>query len=86
MPPLPVRYVDAGDLAQLLHCKHCGRITSYTMKVPVTGVWTWTVDERGVAESDAQDVKYGADPKTVTCEDCGKRSPNPNLKETSPGR
>ena len=44
------------------------------------GWWKELIDENGeVVETNLDSVKYGSQPKTVKCAECGKTNRNPNF-------
>lgn len=48
------------------------------------GWWECLIDSTGsVEETNLDKVKYGPNPKTVKCAECGKRNPNPRMKKPS---
>jgi acyl-coenzyme A thioesterase PaaI-like protein len=65
---------------RLVRCS-CGCAT-FTRRTKVTGYWetTLTVDDNGrvTSEGNGDSVRELAEPKTVRCDDCGKRYPNPD--------
>ena len=57
----------------------CGG-THFVRTSRVSGPWLETLDSDGqVIDSDLDNLKYSAQPKTVKCENCGKRQPNPDF-------
>lgn len=60
-------------------CK-CGS-TGFTKKTPMRGVWIERLIslESGfeILESSTDGLSEGKRPKTITCDTCGKRHPNP---------
>lgn len=62
-------------------CPHCGG--EYFTRV--YAVWgTWPESGRFVGgdlkseDGSTDNLIFGSEPKTITCDDCGKRSPNPH--------
>jgi predicted RNA-binding Zn-ribbon protein involved in translation (DUF1610 family) len=64
-------------------CPKCGG-TYFYRSYQVHGQWTelTVIDENGfrVEESYTDNIKYGKEPKTIKCADCGKRVPNPDYE------
>ena len=63
-------------------CQYCGGTSGVVEVTQVSGpwkrYWTW---EGEITQTDIEGLKHGPVPKTVTCQDCGKRFPNPHLKK-----
>jgi len=56
-------------------CEH----PEYTTRHRARGIWTETRDRSGrVLEANNDDITVGPEPKTATCDYCGKRFPNPH--------
>jgi hypothetical protein len=77
-PPL-----DSVPLHPIVRCS-CGS-QMFVRTTAVRGVWReWVVyDDDGTenhekSESTTDGIIYGAQPKTITCANCGKRRPNPS--------
>ena len=74
---------DSIAVQRLVRCS-CGGAT-FTKRTRVRGVWetTLTVHEDGrvSSEGNGDSIREIEEPKTLRCDDCGKRHPNPALPE-----
>ena len=59
-------------------CPKCGGISGFTMNRKTGGWWKSYCTWDGIVEDTSlDDVIVSPYPKTVICDDCGKRVPNP---------
>lgn len=57
-------------------CSACGS-DEFVKALRVGGWWRQHISTNGeIIETDMGSVRYGADPKTLTCAECGKRHVN----------
>ncbi len=63
-------------------CPKCGPC-SYIKTAQSKGPWTTFHDHNGVVTYTVLDDMVYVEPKTVTCDGCGKRRPNPDLIDSS---
>ena len=73
---------ETNPLEHLVMCV-CGSDLFYE-STQVRGYWKSILNGKGeVVESNLDDLKHAATPKTVICAECGKRNKNPRYESNT---